>query len=330
VTEGGLTRRYLEVDVLKATGIVAVVLIHSLRNYWDPSISPLELWLSKTTRFAVPAFLACSGFLYASTARVPCAATLRRLRRILIPYLIVSIAAQIWHFAHGQGPLSGSLLRDFLFGSSFGPYYYVFVIFCLVLVTPLIAMLPRFALVTLLALLIFAQGFLESGSGPSMTFFWSLRNPLLWWGYFVLGWVVRLNYDPLNRWIAARRLGSAAVLVLAVVICVGIANSEGPRLVVRSAAWLNIHAILALLFVLTCGRPGSPAPVRILGDATYAIYLLHLFFVYAVLGYVTPAYREFDLAALALPWAAGLVGALAVVGVMRALLGPRARDVIGA
>ena len=322
--------RYLEVDVLKSAGILTVVLIHSVRAPWVSGVSATEIWLGLTTRFAVPAFLACSGFLYAAVARVPHATTLRRLRRILIPYLIASVAAQVWLFSYGPAPQNSSVVLDFLLGSSFGPYYYIFVLFWLVLITPLLALLPRFALGPLLVLLFLVQGFFESGSASGVPLIWSLRNPLLWWAYFVLGWVVRLNYDRLVSWIAGRRLGVVIALALAVVICTGVAGSEGPYVALRVGAWLNIYAILGLLFVLTCGRAGSPAPLRILSDGSYAIYLFHLFFVYGVQGYLRARHHEFDAATIALSWSAGLLGAMAVIGVMRALLGARARDAIGA
>ena len=60
-----MTRRFAEIDALKAVGIVTVVLIHSFRSPFDPTVSPGEVWLGHLTRFAVPAFLMASGFLYA-------------------------------------------------------------------------------------------------------------------------------------------------------------------------------------------------------------------------------------------------------------------------
>jgi fucose 4-O-acetylase-like acetyltransferase len=74
------SQRFHEVDLLKAVGILTVVLIHSLRSPWEPSISPLELWLGNVTRFAVPGFLVASGYLYATTAPIGWALTRRRLR----------------------------------------------------------------------------------------------------------------------------------------------------------------------------------------------------------------------------------------------------------
>ena len=63
--------RRIEIDALKTAGILTIVLIHSMRTYWDPSISTLEVWIGHATRFGVPAFLCASGFLYATTSPVP-------------------------------------------------------------------------------------------------------------------------------------------------------------------------------------------------------------------------------------------------------------------
>ena len=48
--------RLFEVDLVKAVCIAVVVLIHSTRSFWDPSVSRGELRISELTRFAVPGF----------------------------------------------------------------------------------------------------------------------------------------------------------------------------------------------------------------------------------------------------------------------------------
>ena len=95
--------RFVEIDSLKAAGILTIILIHSLRAPWDSRTPSNELLLGIVTRFAVPAFLLSSGFLYATTTRIAGVTVLRRLRRVLVPYLICSIAAQLWWQATGQG-----------------------------------------------------------------------------------------------------------------------------------------------------------------------------------------------------------------------------------
>ena len=91
-----------------------------------------------------------------------------------------------------------------------------------------------------------------------------------------------------------------------------------------------MYAILAALFAATCNRSRSPAPVRYLSDATYAIYLLHLFFVYSVARYLHMAPGRADPVVTGTLFGAGLMGSLAVVAATRRLLGSRSRDLIGA
>ncbi len=322
--------RFVEIDSLKAAGILTIILIHSLRAPWDSRTSSTELLLGIVTRFAVPAFLFSSGFLYATTTRIAGATVLRRLRRVLVPYLICSIAAQLWWQATGQGHTFDTVVHEFLFGSSFGPYYYVFVHFFLVLFAPLFAVLPGTVLVGLTVLMICFQAWLESSTTLIAPIFWHIRNPLLWWGYFLLGWMIRLHHETIRRWIVLRRSVLMALVAFAVVACTWFAHLENRNEWVRAAMWLNIHATLAFIFVSTCGRRSMPAVMSKLSDASFAIYLLHLFFVYAAERLVQPAVNKFDVLVIGGYWSAGLFGSLAVIAVARWLLGSRSRDLIGA
>jgi len=322
--------RFVEIDALKVAGILTVILIHSIRAPWDPRISSTEVWLGIVTRFAVPGFLFCSGFLYATTKAIGVQTVMRRMRRVLIPYLICSIGAQIWWFLTGQGHAFDAIVQEILFGSSFGPFYYVFVHFFLVLFAPLLALLPSVALAGLTVLTIACQGWLESSTTLFLPIFWHIRNPMLWWGYFLLGWMIRLHHDRVRRWIGARRGVILALLTLAIMACTGLASSTDRNEWIRAAMWLDIHAILAFIFVATCGRSSLPSSVAVLSDATFAIYLLHLFFVYGAERFFQPAINEFDPLVVTGYWSAGLFGALAVIALVRALFGSRSRDIIGA
>lgn len=323
-----MTRRYLEIDVLKVVGITTVVMIHGARPPWHPELSALELWLGHLTRFAVPAFLFASGFLYASRDPVPGATTRRRLRRVLVPYLIASLAAQAWWQLRGQASPGGSLALDLLFGSSFGPYYYVFVAALLIALTPWIPRLRPRALPALAAGLVLAQWALDAAVLWPLPFYWHLRNPLLWWAYFAVGWLVRLHYEAVARWLGARRGPLVAALAAAALALTAASAHSGPLLLVRSAAWLDVWVILALCFALSCGARHSPPWLRWLSDASYAIYLFHLFFLYAVKLRFPP--ERGDAASILLPWAAGLAGSLALIAGLQRLLGRRSRGLIGA
>ena len=327
-----MERRHVEIDALKAAGIVTVVLIHAMRSPWTPGVSPTELWLGHATRFGVPAFLFASGFLYARVGPVAAGTTARRLRRVLLPYLVASLLAQAWNGWFGIPSVGGSWWRDLLLGSSFGPFYYVFVATCLVVATPLFARLPTAALPAMTALFVLAQWCVDAALWLPLPLYWHLRNPLLWWAFFLVGWSVRLHAAAVWGFVAARRRALLGVLLLATVVSTVTSGLEGeiPLLLVRSAAWLDVWAILGLIYVGTSHFERSPTALRALSDASYAIYLFHLFFVYAAQALVPPTPDELTPFALLLPWAAGLAGPLLIVRVARAAIGPRARDLTGA
>jgi peptidoglycan/LPS O-acetylase OafA/YrhL len=105
---------------------------------------------------------------------------------------------------------------------------------------------------------------------------------------------------------------------------------EAPRLLVRTAAWLDVYAICALIFVAACGRERVPDALRALSDATYPIYLLHMFFVLTAADLFPLAPRRFDALPVLAIWAAGVLGSLSVVAALKAALGERSKDWIGA
>lgn len=322
-----MSRRYVEIDALKVVGIVTVVLIHGVRPPWDPGLTPVEAWLGHLTRFAVPAFLFASGLLYATRDAIPAATTRRRLRRVLVPYALASLGAQAWWEWQGRESPGGSLVLDLLCGSSFGPYYYVFVIALLIALTPWLARLPRRALPALALLLAGTQWAVDAAAAWPLPFYWHLRNPLLWWAYFAAGWLLRLHYARVAEWVDARRVALTSALAVAVVGLTAVSGLGGPLLLVRSAAWLDVWAILALVVVVCCGAERAPPALRWISDATYAVYLFHLFFLYATQIPFPPGRGA---ASIVLPWAAGLVGSFLWIGALQRLLGRRSRDLIGA
>jgi peptidoglycan/LPS O-acetylase OafA/YrhL len=318
------------VDLLKALGIVAVVLIHSVRSPFTPGVSELELWIGRVTRFAVPAFLLSSGLLYATRVPVPGATTARRLRRILGPYLVGSLAAQAFEWFRGTPRSAGQILHDLALASSFGPYYYVWIALLVVLAAPLLARLGPAALAGLLGVTVASQWLFESTLLGLAPFFWHLRNPLLWLGYFVCGWVLRLHEARIRSWLASRR-GLALAASGGALLLLALAGAQSlPLPQAQTLSWLGIWATLALLLAATLGRGGGGRALAALSDASYAIYLFHLFFVLPAREAFTPLPGSFEPLAVLVPWAAGIAGPLLLIALARRLLGARSRAWIGA
>jgi surface polysaccharide O-acyltransferase-like enzyme len=307
-----------------------VVLIHSVRSPFTPGASEVELWIGRVTRFAVPAFLLSSGFLYASRSHVPWATTARRLRRILGPYLVASLAAQVFQLVQGAPRSAGQMLRDLLLANSFGPYYYVLIALLVVLLAPLLARVGSRALAAILLLTVASQWVLESALLGFAPFFWHLRNPLLWIGYFVCGWVVRLHEAQIRGWLVPHRSAVLAASAGSVVLLALVGAQALPVLQSQTLSWLGIYATLALLLAASFGRRAEGDILKELSEGSYAIYLFHLFFVLPARGLTMPAPGAFEPLAVLVPWAAGIVGPLLLIALARRALGARSRALIGA
>jgi peptidoglycan/LPS O-acetylase OafA/YrhL len=330
-------RHYAEVDYVKAVGILLVPLIHTLRPGWDDGISDSELFLGHILKFAVPGFLATSGFLYATSERVSRAVTARRLGRVLLPYAVASVAAQIYHAALGAPHSAEKIALEFFFGASFGPYYFVFLISLLILMTPLFARLPAkwiAALAVTMFLLQAAQtiemAIDEEPEWKIFTSYWLLRSPILWWNYFLFGWLARLHYATLAPWIVDhRRQLTAGLFIFAAALTMLHASDLG-LVTDRLSSWLFIHFFVLLIWVLSCGADRIPRPIRFLSDVSYSIYLFHLFFMYEAQKLFPHSDGALAPLAVLAPWAAGLLGPLALILVARRTLHDRARTLLGA
>jgi surface polysaccharide O-acyltransferase-like enzyme len=328
--------RLVPIDVLKGVGIVSVVWIHATS---DPAIGEPglhERTLLQLTRFAVPGFLAVSGYLYATRESVPLAATLGRLRRVLVPYLLASALAQLYWWALGTPHAPIRILRELLDASSFGPYYYVFVITTMILLTPLLARIPPRGVVALWVLLFASYGLriAIANTGPERDpadLYWFLRDPTNGGTYFVAGWLCALYRRPLAAACGRFRSALAATgLGLALLLSV-LAVWPDARLLQGLAGWLNIFVVMALLVAFSLSLRESPPALRFASDATYTVYLYHLFFLYTVMQALPSVGSVAGRLALELAgWGAGLVGSGLLVAASRRVLGARARVWFGA
>jgi fucose 4-O-acetylase-like acetyltransferase len=327
--------RYTEIDAIKALGILTVVLIHSVPTPWQELQTPGERWLLAATRFAVPGFLFASGFLYATQLEVPWGVTAGRLRRVLVPYLIASAVAQIRRFLLG-GPMSlDTVSYDLLTGSSLNVYYYVFVLFWLILATPVLARLPERLLLLALPVLLALQVADEMAVFHLSTT-WSWRNPLRWGAYFLLGWLLRLHYSEWSRWlhISGRWLGAT----LACLVAAGwIAMAVLAQPVTGLVAWLCTYAMICSIVVFATKPRWRRPTLEWLSNATYPIYLYHYYFIWMAME-ALPAWVPTEPLRggggvgvfLLSRWAAGMAGSLGLIAVARWCAQSRSRKWLGA
>ena len=325
--------RYPELDVIKAAAIVAVVTIHSIRPFWLPDISEWEKLVLLATRFGVPAFLAVSGFLYFSPTPISFSTILRRLRRVLLPYLFVSIAAAAYGHVYPGRLTVRSLWKGVLLGAFFGPYYYVFLLVTFIFASWVLCRLPRRP-VTLLAAAALVTVFVSESWKPEMwkpfKSIWEVRNPLLWGGWFMLGWAAAAHRDWVFSF--ARRYRTA-ILRLCGTYCIAWAILMGTGVLTgRPARTGVVTLILTSIVGLFALRPRArqiPQFVEQISDWTYSLYLLHPFFIYFFQDTVAPALGLTVVATTGLSALAGLLGALGVTILGRFFLGEQSRHVIG-
>jgi len=105
---------------------------------------------------------------------------------------------------------------------------------------------------------------------------------------------------------------------------------HGGWIVARGLELVSVFASLAWLFTFGRNVGRLPASVGVLSDWTYAVYLLHPFFVYLVADVFVPTTGITVAGTWPIQWLAGLGGAVTATALLRRTLGQRSRDLIGA
>jgi peptidoglycan/LPS O-acetylase OafA/YrhL len=304
---GGVTvrERVHAIDYLKAAAIVTVVWIHAFVSFDLPPTRGIYL-LGRLSLFAVPAFFFASGFLYHAVVPIPWSETRRHLVRVLVPYLVASLAAQVYTSLQTDAvPSAGKVLRDVAMGSSIGIYYFVPVFVVTVFLAMILSRIPRS--VPLLFLLLWILGLLTRLQLLGSDLFWMMRSPQYWWGFFLAGWIAaplwpRLAAVPLRT----RALISAPFGIVLVGFLVFLLEQTywGWTPSLEAFGYLNVYALIGLIAIGARALPAHRA-IRWLSDASYPLYLYHYFFTEPVR--LTLAGSPW---ARGLPaWAAGLAGA---------------------
>lgn len=326
-----LASRVVGIDYLKALAILAVIWIHSFMPFdLSPPALRLMFILGEITHFAVPTFFFASGFLYFSKAPIPWPTTVRRLKRILIPYLIVSILAEAFMSSMTELSLSASMVFfDVATGKSFPIFYFIPVLLLLVLIIDgrALSRVPR--AVFPLFLVLVTTGLLSVMHYLPMSHFWLMRNPLNWGCYFFFGWLVRERWATIEAWPASKRLGFGAVCAAAIIIEIIFLSYQPDHSWKREVAAVSYFgSYFMILGILLMFNDAVPIKlIRWLSDRTYGLYLYHFFFVFFVLTYHLRTTRMTGFIALA----AGLAGSVLICLSTQKLMGrERSRRYFGA
>jgi peptidoglycan/LPS O-acetylase OafA/YrhL len=322
------TERLAPIDVIKTVCIGLVVAIHAMGEPGNAA----EDYFGQLSRVAVPMFLAISGWLHATEEPIPWKRTLGRLKRLLIPYLIASILAEYYLASRGEPRSALRILHDLMLGDAFGPYYYVFAIVTMTLLGPIFARVPRrwllvawFVLVALRAVVIVLAALVPELLPRTDGLFWVTRDPNYNAIYFLAGWIAALYRETLGNVCRKHRTSLLSVGIVAAGTLSAIAPLREVPLAANLAGWLNTLVAGAVLAVAASGIARTPRIVRHASDATYAVYLFHLFFVDGVNRALPPSTLQ-EVSA----WCAGMLGSVLVIAASRWVLRERSRTWVGA
>ena len=267
------------IDAIKAAAIVAVVFTHSGRvnlsgagrSIWDFPLA--SAWV----RFHIPAFLLVSGILYARDHPVSFREIGRRLQRLLLPFLIASVVAQVL-VVHPES--WQDVLYKLVTASTFNIYYYVAILAQCMIATWALSRMRRRTVIAVWLVLVGFLAFEASGGwkSPRVPFFWMARIPIYRFslGLFVTGWLIGRSAPAVVAWCQQRK-----ALVLPPALCLAaacIAAFSGwiamPGLISRT---LYTFSVVSVIVVWNGNRP-LPGWVVLLSETSLLIYLYHIIF----------------------------------------------------
>lgn len=328
VVPAGLTGRYAAIDHLKALAIVAVCVTHALPNVLAAGTTSAERIASAMSSFHLPALLFAAGFLATRRGRVDLPRVGAQLARVLGPYLVASLVAVA--LLHWQLTTARNVAFWLATGSALGPYYFVPVLACCLLVLPLVSRLGVVPLAAVLATLAaYAWGaWLNPSWRLTHGFFWGIRDGLFqfYLGDFLLG-VLAARLLPRLRHLRERAAPLCLVAALvAIAAFAWLATGEKLTMwapVVRGGYLLGVVGLIATIVP----RGVAPGPVRFLSEATLTIYLYHQM-IYPMLLPPLRAALPPGLAVVATA-TCGLAFGVTIAWAGRRLLGARSRLLIG-
>lgn len=313
---------YLGADIVRVLAIVAVVVIHVSSQFLNRPeyFGSFSWWLSNVidsfSRVAVPIFIMLSGMLLLDEQKKYTVSVFlkKRFVRVLIPLVVWSVIYILWRIFwldHTFTPYS--LLKLLLKDSAYYHLYFLYIIFGLYLVTPMIRIYVTYAsrrnllyalVLTFVGSLLWTglNFFLPSvrSSPNALTFFvpyvpyfiagYYLKNvsvseakqKLLWFAYLVLGMVTALGnfwYMKVVGWTSVPMRGSRFDRYFF--------EHFSPTVVVMS---LIIFVLLINLprWITWLNSPLSVRIVRHLSSLVFGIYLIHLIFLDIIDRYIDP------------------------------------------
>jgi fucose 4-O-acetylase-like acetyltransferase len=316
------------IDTMRGFAILMVIGIHSLQQ-------PLNSWetlADAVLRPCVPIFLFASGYLTVLSGRVP---LVKRLKAVLIPYVIAFAAAYIYMALHNPAMdhrVTTTLAR-FVLAYVF-VYYYVFVYVGCTIALWLVFSASgtgteqsQLRLVVLLllsiALGLMAGSYLDPllfrlGFSDSLVEEVRMRDIPFWFSFMALGALVGLSKTRSSLRELHALISGATLLALIFYAAVRLFDL-GDAADYDSVAFFAYAALLCILLVALDVQLPLIASV---GSGSYFIYLWHIFIVMALRDHAQ--LRQFGPAAdFAITYAVTASGSIVALLAVRALTPPR-------
>lgn len=277
-------------DVYRGVALLAVLGVHVSGRFLPVvAAGSFNGWfalalVNRALQFAVPAFLLLSALLHARGDN-GAGATVRRLGRVLGPYLVWSGVYLLFQNRHELGALTGeNVLFRLVWGKAYFHLYFLVLLLQLCVVVPLVAPLVRRAPLWAVAL---------GGAAVQLAFYAINRSQPLPFTGSVLAWYVlpviagvalagRSSHPPLARrrdrlaLFALWAAGFAWYAPQAVDVLQGAAAVDTFRYQIGSWIYTTSAALLLLVLARRLARTRWPAPIlEALGTRSMSIFVLH-------------------------------------------------------
>ena len=261
------------IQIIRALAIIAVVMIHTTPlGYYQVFCRPF-------INYAVATFLFLSGFLTKIDNDNWITFYKKRIKRVIIPYLIWTV------FYTLSSKSIVALPYNLITARAAPPLYYIFVYIQFVLLTPFIGKLAESKyshlgwLIAPISVIVFKYYWLLTGTqlNPYMDLFWG--NSLLgWFTYYYLGLLLG------NRIIERKYSLKVLTLLYMVSIVIQIAEGYGWLLLgeincgtqVKLSSFLTSSLFLLVTYtIMQKGCEYRNSLFRMIGDYSFGIYLCH-------------------------------------------------------
>ena len=253
--------------------------------------------LEQLITFSLPAFLFVSGYFVAfaagRTATLAWDKVGSRIRTLLIPYLLWSVAIFVGRSLEGGDETSAGYLKQLLFGGAAEPYYYIPLITQLYLVSPFVVTgLKKQWKVVLISAAVLQVGVqmarypvLLGLDAPLAAWIW--RHAPGWFFphmvfWFVFGAFAGLNLPSLREWLSRWKPAlpwiTAGLGILAVAEWELLLSSSGKQWLTPTPTVLDsLYSAAFILMVLAFVQSSVPMRRQLdaLGERSFGVYLIH-------------------------------------------------------